>query len=765
MYRTWAAAAAFSCLIILVSALQVPSEVVAREADYTLRLMSGEYVPDAGMAGGVMADWEAGEVRHFIVQFYDIPNATQISAMMSEGVTLLDYLPERAYYAGIDREAFEYIGRLALVRSVIPLAKRHKISPAIRRGGVSEHARRADGSVDIIVTFFGDTAIDEAVAIAAGYGEVSGVLEDDRMMALNTLESLIDDLAGSDRVQWIEESAPPHKLMLDRVRPTVGADIVQAAPYNLDGSGVALGMWENGGPAVTHVDFTGRLYLPDGAPPEMHSTRVAGIMAGDGSGSESWGGTPYQWRGIATAADIVSYTLPSALTGLRVETSEAISVYGIISSNNSWGWYLCGYLCSALGRYDSWSKQYDKMVRGLQGAPINVVFAAGNDGACVECEDSLAHYPYGTVSPPGGTAKNTIAVGSVNAISKTHSDFSGKGPTLDGRIKPDLVAPGCNDTTGVMGPAPPNDYADSLCGTSWATPVVSGAIGILQNQFDLLGYGYVMPHTFKAVMIQTAEDLGNPGPDYRNGFGLLDLKEAVDLVIADYPAGELIRPDSISDSLMNTYYMDVEAGVTCIRVTLVWDDFQSAPLAAKTLVNDLDLVVKSPGGTPYYPYVLDPDNPSAAANTGVNDVDNVEVVEVVNPDAGRWTVEVYGTLVPEAPQYYTLVLPCEYPTGGVDGPERKSMGFRLYPVSPNPSGGSMLISFEMAEPAAVNLAIYDARGRRVKSLIDGAVRSAGRHVVHWDGTASGGAPVSPGIFFLRMETRGYTGTERMVLIK
>jgi len=765
MQRARAAAAAFVCLIIAVSAADVSSDVPAGRADYTIRLKSRQFVPDAGVAEGAMSEWQAGETRHVIIQFYDIPNDAEVGAMESEGIVLLDYLPERAYYAGVGEEAVEYISGLAGVRSVVALGRPDRISPGLRREGVSGHARRADGTVDIIVTFFGDVDILDAVAVAARYGEVSDVLEDDRMMALNTLEDLIEDLAGNDQVQWIEEASPPPGLWLDRVRLTVGADMVQAAPYNLNGSGVALGMWENGGPAETHVDFTGRLYLPDGAPPAMHSTRVAGIMAGDGSGSEGWGGTPYQWRGIATAADIVSYTLPSSLAILRAETSEAIGVYGIISSNNSWGWYLCGYLCSALGRYDAWSKQYDKMVRGLQGAPINVVFGAGNEGACFECEDSLAHYPYGTISPPGATAKNTIAVGSVNSIYKTHSDFSGKGPTLDGRIKPDLVAPGCYDTTGVMGPSPPNDYTDSLCGTSWSTPVVSGAIGILRHQFNLLGYGYVMPHTFKAVMIETAEDLGNPGPDYRNGFGLLDLKKAVDLVIADYPAGELIRPDSISDSLVNTYHMDVEAGAAGMRVTLVWDDFQSAPAAAKTLVNDLDLVVKSPGGTPYYPYVLDPDDPSAAATTGINDVDNVEVVEVASPEAGRWTVEVLGTLVPEAPQYYTLVLPYEYPTGGVEGPESKGMGFRLCPVSPNPSGGSALISFEMAEPAAVRLAIYDARGRLVKTLIDGALRSAGRHVVHWDGTGAGGARVSPGVFFLRMETRGYAGTESMVLVK
>jgi hypothetical protein len=765
MRRARATAVAFMYLAVALSASAVFTDTLTRPADYRLMLESRQLVPEAGVSERLMAEPETMRAGHVIVQFHDIPNDAEVRAMQSRGIRLLDYLPNMAYFASLSAGALDHLARLGGVRAVLPLEPRDKVSPRIWRHGVSEHARREDGTADIMVTFFRDVAIDRALEVAAVYGAASDVMEDERVLTLNISEDLIDDLASHDEVQWIEETPPPVVLLLDKVRATVGADLVQAAPYNLDGSGTALGMWENDGPAATHADFAGRLYLPDGAPPGWHATRVAGIMAGDGTGSEAWGGTPYQWRGLATAADIVSYTLPGLLTLLRVETSEAIGVYGIMSCNNSWGWFVCGYACSKYGDYDAWSRQYDKMVRGAQGAPINVVFGAGNERDCFACEDSLAHFPYGTVSSPGATAKNTIGVGAVNSISRTMTSFSGWGPTHDGRVKPDLVGPGCSDSTGVMGPSPPNDYADSLCGTSWSTPVITGATGILRHQFDLLGYTDVMPHTYKAVLIQTAEDLGNPGPDYAYGFGLLDLKKAVDLVIADYPSNELIRADSVSDSLMNAYYMDVESGAAGFRVTLVWDDFQATAAAAKTLINDLDLVVRSPGGTPYYAYTLDPDDPSAAATTGYNDVDNVEVVEVTGPEAGRWSVEVRGTLVPEGPQHYTLALPYDYATGGIDEPVRDGLGFRLLPASPNPFKGTCAISFEMAGPAAVRLCVYDTRGRLVRTLIDGAVRSAGRHVVRWDGADGEGMPVSPGVFFLRMETSSYSGTERVVLIK
>lgn len=767
MHTVRAAAAVFAFVLFAVSVTAVSSEVLTRQADYTIMLQSRQFVPEVGITQQVLGEQDAdsGRAKHVIIQFKDIPDALQVRALRSSGILLLDYLPNMAYFASLPAGALQDLARFPGVRAVVAIEERDKISPFIRRGGVSAHARSEDGRAEIIVTFFGDVTIEDAVRIAGMYGEISEVIEDERLLALTIPEDLIDDLASHDSVQWIEETAPPKVHMVDRVRATIGADTVQAAPYNLSGSGVALGMWEGDGPPDTHVDFTGRLYFPDGAGPGWHAARVGGIMAGDGTGSEGWGGTPYQWRGISTAADIISYTWARSLYELRAETADAISNYGIISSNNSWGWFVCAHHCSSLGSYDTWSKQYDRIVIGKQGAPINVVFSAGNDRECYGCQDSLAHFPYGTVSAPGATAKNAIGVGAVNAISKTMTPFSGWGPTHDGRVKPDLVAPGCNDTTGVMGPAPPNDYADSLCGTSWTAPVISGSLGILREQFDILGYGDVMPHTYKAIMVQTAEDLGNPGPDYEFGHGLLNLHEAVDLVIANYPANELIRPDSVADSLANTYYMDVGPGTDWFRVTLVWDDAPATVGAAKTLINDLDLVVRSPVGAPYYAYTLDPESPSAPATTGFNDVDNVEVVEVSSPDAGRWSAEVIGTLVPVGPQQYTVVLPREYPSGGIDAPDEEPSGFRLHQNRPNPFARITIVRFDLPEPARVTLRVYDVQGRSVKTLLDRRLSPAGRNIAYWDGTDDGGRPVASGIYFCRMEAAGYARTHRMVLIR
>jgi hypothetical protein len=738
---------------------------IERTLDYALMLESRQFVPERGVPQELLMQAEAGERRHVIVQFLDVPAGSDISLLKSRGLTLLDYLPNLAYFASVRIGELGQLAGFPGLRSVVAIRPDDKISPGLRDRGVSSHAQNADGTVRLIVVLFGDVGVEKARGTVEKYGRITQIRYEDNTVEIDAYPDLIDDLACEDEVQWIEQAHPPKQELLDDVRATVHADSVQAAPYNLSGSGVALGMWDSGSPASTHDDFAGRLTIADGAATGSHATTVAGCMAGDGSRSEACGGTPYQWRGISTGAEIISYDWPFSVLNLKTETSEAIGTYGIISSSNSWGWYLCPYNCSDYGVYDDWSKVYDNIVRGSRGAPISVVFGAGNDQGCLGCQDSIPNFPYGTIPGPGGPAKNTIAVGAVNALDKAMTTFSSWGPVKDGRVKPDMVAPACKATSGIIGPTPPNAYADSGCGTSYAAPIISGSLGILRQQFDQLGYGDIMPHTFKAILIQSAEDLGNPGPDYKFGHGLLRLKDAVDMVVANYPKNELIRVDSLLDGETDTYHMDVQSAVESLRVTLVWDDYKGTPGAAKALVNDLDLMLHSPGGTWYYAYKLDPANPSAYATTGYNDLDNVEVVEVTNPETGRWTINVEGSLVPQGPQDYTLILPFDDPSAGTGRSEALPSEFRLCSNSPNPFSKLTLIRFDLPEPAEVTLRIYDARGRLIRTVIEGGLRPGGRHIVYWDGTTDAGGVVSPGVYFYRMEAGNYIGTQRMVFLR
>ena len=133
-------------------------------------------------------------------------------------------------------------------------------------------------------------------------------------------------------------------------------------------------------------------------------------------------------------------------------------------------------------------------------------------------------------------------------------------------------------------------------------------------------------------------------------------RDAVDLIIADDPSGDLIRVDSVNDSEADTYNMAVPAGVSKMRVTLVWDDFEATLGAGKTLVNDLDLSLVPPGGTvTWLPWILDKDLPDDPATWGVNDLDNVEQVVAPAAQAGEWSIVISGNSVPQGPQKFSLV--------------------------------------------------------------------------------------------------------------
>ncbi|HVP07445.1 MAG TPA: hypothetical protein VMS71_06350, partial [Candidatus Acidoferrum sp.] len=103
------------------------------------------------------------------------------------------------------------------------------------------------------------------------------------------------------------------------------------------------------------------------------------------------------------------------------------------------------------------------------------------------------------------------------------------------------------------------------------------------------------------------------------------------------------------------YDLTVPGNTTKLKVTLVWDDPGGTGLAGKNLINDLDLSLVPPSGPEQLPWVLDPTIPSLDATKGVNRTDNVETVEINNPQAGLWKAKVNGYNIPNGPQKYSLV--------------------------------------------------------------------------------------------------------------
>jgi hypothetical protein len=212
----------------------------------------------------------------------------------------------------------------------------------------------------------------------------------------------------------------------------------------------------------------------------------------------------------------------------------------------------------------------------------------------------------------------------------------------------------------------PGSSYGTMSGTSMSSPVVTGTTALLVEQWRrTFGGANPTPATLKTLMIATADDLGNVGPDYTYGFGLLNAKAAVDTILADAGQGRRIKIDKVATGEKIEMPVTLNAAQT-LRVVLGWSDpevltfpdpsYEGDPLAVATLVNDLDVKVVDPSGADVLPYVLSRDNPSQPATRGVNRVDNTEEVEIAGAVAGTYKVVITGTSVTaSSPQTFVLV--------------------------------------------------------------------------------------------------------------
>ena len=619
----------------------------------------------ADVTAQVLALAARSDERHVVVQFDEPVSEIDRDRMSRSGLTLLRPLGSNAYFAAISGETGVLMpADLGLVRGVRAVQRAWKLAPAILADRVPDWAvvaedARGDRMVGVYVLFHADVPLrSEAAEAVKRHG---GVIRD----TLNVVNGLVVELplsevrllADEDAVQWIEWPLPPMSVVNNSNRALTGADIVNAAPYNLDGDGITVMVYDGGTVRDTHVDFEGRVTVLDGSGEHDHPTHVAGTVGGAGIANSAR-------RGMAPEVTILSYGLETDGTDIFLysnpgdiedDYTEAIYTYGADVSNNSIGTNTepNGFDCDIQGDYGVTANLIDSIVRGSLGDPFRVIWANGNERQGDRC-DVEGYGDYYSTAPPAG-AKNHITVGAINSDDESMTDFSSWGPVDDGRLKPDISAPGCEvgDDGGVTSCSASSDTSyTTMCGTSMAAPTVTGLTALFLQDFRAQFPGVPDPRnsTLKAVYAQTAVDLGANGPDYKFGYGSVRIQDAIDLM----RDSAFIERD-VSDHEIYTFEMDVEAGTPELKITLAWDDYPATPNVATALVNDLDLQVYSPSSTQYYPWTLNPSSPSVqASRTQADHVNNIEQVLVDNPEAGRWTVEVFGYSVPEGPQPFSL---------------------------------------------------------------------------------------------------------------
>jgi hypothetical protein len=494
---------------------------------------------------------------------------------------------------------------------------------------------------------------------------------------------------------------------------STAANLVRStAPYNVDGVGWVFGLWEAGGiPRASHQEFGSptKVTVRDGyTTVSDHATHVGGTLAALGINASL--------KGMAPGALIDAYSSTSDVS----EMTAAGAAYGgdpgkIYISNHSYGYYRgwdgntwfgsfsndgnpANDVDQYFGRYNSTSVSMDGMLASL---PYLLPFmSAGNqrnDGppstGATWTVSGGASYTYDPAQHPAGdgqyklgydtldekkVCKNLMSIGAVNdAVSAgtrstaagTITDFSSTGPTDDGRIKPDVVANGASLLSAGMD-SDTDNYGSS--GTSMSSPNAAGSAMLLVDYYgDRFPGQFMRASTLKGIIIHTADDIGNPGPDYFYGWGLMNTKAAADHIKrqADNAGYNGIVEASLTSAEPSDTYSFTWNGSDPIRVTLSWTDPAGSPVnahddRAKDLVNDLNLSVSGPGGTTHLPFVMPYVGNwtnamlSANATTGVNNVDNVEQVLVNTPPvAGLYTITVNhaGSLSGGA-QNYSLII-------------------------------------------------------------------------------------------------------------
>lgn len=625
--------------------------VHAEPPDYTVRLATGEFVPSKVNALPTTATLTAG---HTLIQFQGPLTDIDRDQLAAAGIRLLEYVPNFTYTARCDRTLSESDRSNLGVRWIGSLTPDQKLAPVMVLSGVPSWARRGGDQVQLTVAFHVDEDISVwAFRLGRDFGaRILGSQTVTNAIELILPEGRLGDLTALDAVSFVEPALPPQQEHNNSCRSAVRADSAQSAPFNLNGSGIMLAQWDGGRADDTHSDFGGRVIPADTSALTNHATHVGGTILGSGLQSS---GT---YRGMAPSAQMLTRLWWSTSSELVAQYADAISNYGAQISNNSWGVSVPtpvqNSTCAAtLGNYFIEDATIDNVVRGAAGAPVTIVWSAGNMRSTGSQYCGSIGWTYNTVDPLA-CAKNVIAVGAVNSDDNTMTTFSAWGPADDGRIKPDVMAPGCESLNdyGVTSAKLGGGYT-VLCGTSMAAPVVSGVIALMRQRWNqLLPSDHLLPSTIKGILINSATDLGNPGPDYQNGWGLISAIRAVKKVGIGWPS---YVESSIRTGVTHTYSLTVPAGVARMKISLVWDDVGGTALSGNALINDLDLVLIDPASSQVLPWVLNPHAPSNMATTGVDRVNNVEGVEVNNPASGIWLARVVGYNVPSGPQQYSLV--------------------------------------------------------------------------------------------------------------
>ncbi|MBK8611660.1 MAG: S8 family serine peptidase [Chitinophagaceae bacterium] len=607
--------------------------------DYNILLHSGKFIPEENIStvtkSATVFEQSLFKDKYYVViQFKSLPTQQQKDDLKAVGIELIDYIPNHAYTAAVSAGINMADFKSPLFRAVFQFKPADKTVPMIINGEVVPHAVKQAGTVDLTIITYEKLSQFQIGRSLQSIG--ASIVEDMpvfRTFVVRLPKANMQQLIAMPFVQWAEFIDPPNQLENTLGRTLHRVSILNDGVRNLKGDGVNVGIWDEGAIGA-HLDFSyaGRVTQVEASAVSTHSTHCSGTILGRGLLNPTA-------RGMAPNASLFSYNFSG---NIQNEMAVGIPANNLVVSSHSYGsTQTCG-LNGAGVVYSATARNTDI---NLNNFPFHLhCHSAGNSqGACAG--------GWSTITASGKPAKNNILVANITTA-EVLSGSSSCGPVQDGRVKPEISAFG----TSVFSTYPNNAYA-TISGTSMATPGIAGSVTLLVQRYKQLNANALPPSTLiKNTILNTAHDLGNPGPDYRYGYGRINALEAVKILETNRYV-----LSTITTGNTNNMNITVPAGAARLRVMLTWNDPAGAANANPALVNNLDLSVIN-GATTTLPWTLDPNNPGTNAVRGVDVVSNIEQVTIDNPAAGTYTLRVNGLAVPIGPsQDYALTWSVDMP--------------------------------------------------------------------------------------------------------